>query len=281
MKNNMLETAGNRALFAGAVLFPLGALGIEIVTHLCARVVGFDPIATPLHFMMVAFVCASLLMLWRIVRGKTHIPVRWYRIMAVGHGVALVFSALFVLLTMIYILAQISPSTFLIVLIYSLIPPLILVHTPLFALMSGVVLLRRFNRMAKQQGVLILKSLSAGMTIGLVVAFTFYAAEMDADMVADALPSSLAACFAGQHYECRLAFSFGEGTLSCKDIVHRGDARYQFHRGEMYVGKNTPKAVKWLRKAAKNGHPLAKDLVDRHERDGTTTSRDVAKEGRH
>ncbi|MCL1920894.1 MAG: hypothetical protein FWG50_07420, partial [Kiritimatiellaeota bacterium] len=182
------EKAACAALFTGAVLLPSGALLLESATRLCAKFSGFVPLATPWHTAMVSFSCVSLLSLWLAVCRDARIPVKWYRMVALGAGMALVFCALFSFLSMNYILAVMPLRTLGVMLLISLIPPVILIHTPLLALASGVALSCRFSRVARQRGTPVSQSLSLGVAAGLAAAFAFFAGGVDTGMAEDVLP---------------------------------------------------------------------------------------------
>jgi len=208
---------------------------------------------------------------------------------------------------------------------------MVLAYTPLFALVSGIVLFRRFNRMAKQKGVFIIKSFYLGILVGLAVVFTFFATGSDTNMVEDILPKpswkkdatqidtlyekskqgdreapfrialcyatghgidtniekaiewytkaywqgfSPASCFIERHYRgCKPSWS--SGLFWCNRILYRGDVRFQFHQGLRYAHSDIITAVKWLKKAAENGHPTSQLLLNRYSETGTITSNDI------
>jgi len=322
----------NCALFTGAALLPFVTLICEVTFHPCEGFTGFDPLATPWHIAMATFTVATLSMLWLTVREKISEPAEWVHLLAAGTGVALTFCALFTLLAMNLILVYFSLAfllLFFIIAFFSFLLPF-LVFTPLFALMSGIALFRRLNGMAKARGVVITKSFCAGISIGLVAVFAFFATDGDAVMLSKIVPQPswkgdamkidalleeyeqgrgkaafrvglcyatgrgvakdtvkaiewyrkafgegyiTARCFIGHHGKC--GPDLPVGTLLCKRIAYRGDARFLFHQGMDYIGKDTAKAVRWLEKAATQGHPQAQLLLDRYYKTGTLTSDDV------
>jgi TPR repeat protein len=87
---------------------------------------------------------------------------------------------------------------------------------------------------------------------------------------------SAACCFIGRHVR-GCGPDFPNGAPLCKRIVYRGDARFQFHQGvaDIYAGKDIAGAVKWLGKAAKNGHPESQLLLGRYNESGMITTNDV------
>ena len=328
------EKRKDYALFAGAVLLPFGALGVELSTRLCAEFSGFDPLATPWHIAMVAFASVTLLTLWLVVCGKVRVSAIGTRLLALGTGMALAFCALFTFLLFNYILAIFPLSQlwmfFLMAFVFLLLP--FLAFSPLFALISGCVLFRRLNGMAKQKGLFVAGNFCVGMAIGVVAVFMFFAMRVDAVMISDIIPEpswkddatgisdllmkseqgdgeatfrialchatgradmdkntekpiegyvkafrqgySSASCFIGRHMRCT-PNAEARGMHWCQRIVYRGDARFQFHEGQSFVTTDIPRAVKWLKKSAEQGHPEAQLLLERYTKNGTIISSDL------
>jgi len=83
-----------------------------------------------------------------------------------------------------------------------------------------------------------------------------------------------ASCFMGRHMRCT-PNSAARGMHWCQRIVYRGDARFQFHKGQSFVTTDIPRAVKWLRKSAEQGHPEAQLLLERYATNGTIIFSDM------
>ena len=319
-RKRFFEKAGSAALFMGAVLLPIGTFVIEGTTHLCERFSGFDLLATPWHIMMAAFASAILLVLWLAVRGKLRVPETFFRLLATGVGVALTFCALFWILATISILAETPLRALGICLLISLIPPIIFIHTPLVALISGLALFRQWNEKARQQGVPVFKNLCAGALIGVGLSATFFAMDADTAMITGTLPKPswkmdaekrdllleragqgdgeascrIGVCYATgrgveqdiekavewyvkafeQGYTAAICFLNAmhgrcppyhyNGMPSLKGIVYRKDVKFQFHQGIFYLEKDNARAVSWFEQAARQGHPMAHILLERH-----------------
>jgi len=323
----------NCALFTGAALLPFVTLICEVTFHPCEGFTGFDPLATPWHIAMATFTVATLSMLWLTVREKVSEPTKWVHLLAAGTGVALTFCALFTLLAMNLVLVYFSLAfllLFFIIAFFSFLLPF-LVFTPLFALISGIALFRRFRSMAKAHGVIITRSFRAGILTGLVAVFAFFAMDGDVVMVTDIVPQpswkndatkidalleeyeqgsgkaafrvglcyatgrgvakntmqavewygkafgnmyTTSRCFIGLHGKC--GPDLPGGVLFSKRIAYRRDARFLFHQGMNYIGKDTTKAARWLEKSAAQGHPQVQLLLDRYYKTGTITSDDTS-----
>jgi hypothetical protein len=83
------------ALLLFGVALPLAALGVELGMHLNARVF-FDPIPTPFHVLIIAFVAAANVWCWSVVWRKRTVHMLWAaRVNGVAIGVALLYSVLF------------------------------------------------------------------------------------------------------------------------------------------------------------------------------------------
>ena len=173
-----MKKAGGVAVFTVAVLLPLCVLIIEATTGLCARMGGFNPLVTPWHIAMIAFVPVSNLFLWLAVRGKMRMSVGRFHVLAIMSGIALTFSALFAFLLESYVFEALDSSWFLFLLatLYSLVlfPLFLLVHAPLLALAGGFSLFRRLNKTAKQQGISLGKSFCVGTLVGVGAVLVFF-----------------------------------------------------------------------------------------------------------
>src|SRR5215468_846296 len=76
------------------VLYPAAVIGIELVTHMCARAF-FDPVPTWGHAAAAAFVPASNLLIWTRLRNPTVRHARW---LAFASGAAIAIGSLYALL---------------------------------------------------------------------------------------------------------------------------------------------------------------------------------------
>ena len=262
MKNTrwrrFVEKAGGAALFTGAVLLPAGALSVELSVSLCAKFCGFSPLATPWHTAMVSVSCASLLLLWLAVSQRVRVAAGWLRAVAVWHGMALAFCALFAFLMANYILAVVPLRALWVILPLSLIPPLTLAHTPLLALISGTALFLRFSRMAERQGAPVHKSLSIGIAVGLVATVAFFATGVDSRMVEDLLPKPSWQNDATPFGELYAKAEQGDGEASFRVALHyaTGDG----------VGRDIGEAVGWHAKAYRQGYSASCCFLGRHPR---------------
>lgn len=93
-----IERKGHVFLFIGAVLLPSCAFVWEYVTRRSFEYIGVAPLATSWDVMGAVFILIGYLALWVAVCTRLLFPVKWLYPLAVINGIALVFSALYVLL---------------------------------------------------------------------------------------------------------------------------------------------------------------------------------------
>ena len=260
-KSCLLKKASGVAVFTGAVLLPLCALIVEATTGICAKKGGFNPLATPWHIAMVAFVPVSNLLLWLAVRGKMRMSARRFHVLAIMNVIALTFSALFTFLQESHIFDELDSSwfTFLLALLGSLafFPLFLLVHSPLLALVSGFFLFRRLNRTARQQGVFLGKSFCVGALTGLSAVLVFFYMGFAAIMNTDYLQPF------------RVSKNHAAKVAQWRSEAERGNAEAQLRLGMCYatgkgVERDIETAAEWYKKAAGQNYAKANCFIGNH-----------------
>jgi hypothetical protein len=138
------------------VIFPTAVIGIELTTRMCALDL-FDPMPTVWHVLLVSFVPAANLYVWRTVRRNSSVSFKWS---AIANGIAIGISAYYTLL-------------FLPLLPLAVIAVIWLIgFLPMAPLFSFVVALRgraHLNRSAQQQGLRRAPGLLTGLGLFLAV----------------------------------------------------------------------------------------------------------------
>src|SRR5215471_4607858 len=86
--------ASGEGMLVFGVLYPAVVIGIELITHMCARVF-FDPIPTYWHAAAAAFVPASNLLIWKQLQNPTVRHIRW---LAFANGAAIAIGSTYAVL---------------------------------------------------------------------------------------------------------------------------------------------------------------------------------------
>jgi hypothetical protein len=120
------------------VLLPFGAIVFELVTGMCAELV-FDPLPTPFHVVLVTLVPAFNLMAWLSFRRDNPRP----RLLAFCNGAAIGIASFYSVLFL-----PVLPLSVIGIVVYGL---GLLPWTPVFALITAILLRRRLREIAAEQ----------------------------------------------------------------------------------------------------------------------------------
>lgn len=126
------------ALFGG-VIMPAISIGVEATTHICAEEF-FDPIPTLWHLLLVIFVpLANLSAWWAVAKGQTERGTLLGLTNAVSIGIAIFYTIVYLPLLPLAFIALVFAGL-------GLLP-----MTPMFALISGLILRRQLRRVVTEQ----------------------------------------------------------------------------------------------------------------------------------
>lgn len=120
------------------VLLPFGAIAFELATGMCAELL-FDPIPTPFHVVLVTLVPAFNLMAWLALKSDNPRP----RLLAFCNGVVIGIASFYSVLFL-----PVLPLSLIGIVLYGL---GLLPWTPVFALVTAILVRRRLREMAAEQ----------------------------------------------------------------------------------------------------------------------------------